>query len=334
MSQEKKLTPQELQEKAWTQKRIHYHNVQAKGVTVWQEQAQNVLKKKMDECKLLQIFEHMHLNEARASEILFEQAKLNKIHSMYCDLYEELPFRPDMAFDVVWRSFEVMSKYYCSKVLGNAGVSDSEMFQRISKEVILPILNKDNHIEVSFKSLMEAIPDSTLRFAVVRLYLKRELGINPQLGLIKDRATKILGESLYNDFHEAYYDENDNLPVANHRSAVRALRSIVLGEELELNGTTYKPLLLECRIEFVVSCILYVSRCERYHGDYMSQFKSSMAKQATYHNFYYLLTITDLLFWIVMYKFMEHEGIPALFELDKLAECSERRRMNLEAVFA
>ena len=333
MTKDAELTPKDRQEKAWTQKRIHYHNVQAKSATEWKEQAQNELKQKMDEVKLIQIFEPLHLNEAMALEILFEQAKLNKIHSMYCDLYEELPFRPDMAFDVVWRSFEVMSKYYCSKVLGNAGVSDSEMFQRISKEVILPILNKDNHIEVSFKSLMEAIPDSTLRFAVVRLYLRRELGINPQLGLIKDRATKILGESLYNDFHEAYYDENDNLPVANHRSAVRALRSIVLGEELELNGITYKPLVLECRIEFVVSCILYVSRCERYHGDYMSQFKSSMAKQATYHNFYYLLTITDLLFWIVMYKFMEHEGIPTLFELDNLAECSEKRRKNLEALF-
>lgn len=323
-----------MQEKAWTQKRIHYHNVQAKGVTVWQEQAQNVLKKKMDECKLLQIFEPLHLNEARALEILFEQAKLNKIHSMYCDLYEELPFRPDMAFDVVWRSFEVMSKYYCGKVLGDIDINDGQMFQRISKEVILPILNKDNHIEVSFKSLMEAIPDSTLRFVVVRLFVKRELGIHPQLGLIKKRATEILGEDLYIDFHDTYYDDNDNLPIASHRSAVRTLRSIVLGEEVELKGKTYKVMSQEKRIEFIISCILYVSRCERYHGDYMSQFKSSMAKQATFHNFYYLLTITDLLFWIVMYKFMEHEGIPALFELDKLAECSEKRRMNLEAVFA
>lgn len=31
---------------------------------------------------------------------------------------------------------------------------------------------------------------------------------------------------------------------------------------------------------------------------------------------------------------MEHESIPVLFELDKLTECSETRRKNLEAVFA
>lgn len=197
MKKDAELTPQERQEKAWTQKRIHYHNVQAKGVTVWQEQAQNVLKEKMDECKLFQIFEPMHLNEARTLEILFEQAKLNKIHSMYCDLYEELPFRPDMAFDVVWRSFEVMSKYYSGEVWSDKSISDSDMFRRVSKEVVLPVIKTDHQIEKAFGQLVEDIPDSTLRFMVVRLYFKRELGITPQLGLIKQRAVEILSEGLY-----------------------------------------------------------------------------------------------------------------------------------------
>lgn len=334
MKKDAELTPQERQEKAWTQKRIHYHNVQAKSATEWKEQAQNVLKQKMDECKLLQIFEPLHLNEARALEILFEQAKLNKIHSMYCDLYEELPFRPDMAFDVVWRSFEVMSKYYCGAVLGDTSISDVSLFQRISKEVILPILKKNNQIETAFNFLMEAIPESTLRFAVVRLYLKRELGITSQLGPIKARAIAILTQNMYDDFHKEFFTGDGGLTMADHRSAVRRMHSIFIGEAVELNGNPYKPLDLVDRIELLISCVLYVSRCERYHGDYMSQFKSSLAKQATYLNFYYLLTFTDLLFWIVMYKFMEHENIPMLFELNKLAECSEKRRMNLEDVFA
>ena len=61
MKKEAELTPQEKQEKAWTQKRIHYHNMQAKGVTVWKEQAQDVLEQKMDEAKLIQIFEPLHV---------------------------------------------------------------------------------------------------------------------------------------------------------------------------------------------------------------------------------------------------------------------------------
>ncbi len=334
MKKDAELTPQERQEKAWTQKRIHYHNVQAKGVTEWKEQAQNVLTQKMDECKLVQIFEPLHLNEATAFEILFEQAKLNKIHSMYCDLYEELPFRPDMAFDVVWRSFEVMSKYYSGEVWNDKSISDPDMFRRVSKEVVLPVIKTDHQIEKAFDQLVEAIPDSTLRFMVVRLYFKRELGITPQLGLIKQRAVEILSEGLYNDFKQAFISSDNNLTPEGHRSAVRRMRSIIIGEPVELYGNSYKPLAIEDRIELLMSCVLYVSRCERYHGDYMSQFKSSLAKQATYHNFYFLLIITDLLFWIVMYKFMEHENIPTLFGLDKLAECSEKRRMNLESVFA
>ena len=51
------MTPEEKQEKAWTQKRIHYHNIQANGVVEWKEQAQNVLKQKMEEVKIIQIFE-------------------------------------------------------------------------------------------------------------------------------------------------------------------------------------------------------------------------------------------------------------------------------------
>ena len=42
-----RLNPQEEQELAWTKKRVKYHNSQAKGIFVWMEQAQNVLKSKI-----------------------------------------------------------------------------------------------------------------------------------------------------------------------------------------------------------------------------------------------------------------------------------------------
>lgn len=331
--EEVSLTPQDQQEKAWTQKRIHYHNMQAKGPVVWIEQVQNVLKDKMTEMQLAQIFVPLHLNEVTAVDCLFKNAKLNKIHSMYCDLFEELPYRPDMAFDVAWRSFEVMGKYYCAVVLGDETISDVDMFHRLSKEVILPLMKNDGQIENALNSLIETIPDSTLRFMVVRLYLKRELRIMSQLGPIKKRAEDILGGGLYKDFHDEFFLANGELPMANHINAVKVMRSIIMGEGVEVNGTQYKPLDLESRIELIISCVLYVSRCERYHGDYTSQFKSDKAKLATYHNFYYLLTITDLLFWMVMFKFIEHEGMLPLFELGKLADSSEQRRANLDKMF-
>jgi hypothetical protein len=333
MKKESELKPFERQEKAWTQKRIHYHNVQAKGVTEWKEQAQNVLKKKMEDARLSQIFAPLHLKEDPATEFLFENPVLNKIHSMYCDLYEELPYRPDMAFDVVWRSFEILSKYYSREVLGNKNIGDVVMFNKISLEAISNLLKSDNKLDAEFKELMSSIPDTTLRFMVVRLYVKRELGVLPQLGPIKDRAKKLLSEELYDAFYGTYFDAEGNLPIADHRRAVSKMRSILNGEFFELNGEHFKPLDLEVRIELIISCLLYVSRCERYHGDYFSQLKSSMAKQVTYHNFYYLVTMTDLLFWMVWYQFAAHRGLSQIFSLEQLADCSKQRRANLTTIF-
>lgn len=328
-----RLNPQEEQELAWTKKRVKYHNSQAKGIIVWMEQAQNVLKSKMNGAGLKQIFVPLHLKEEFSTQFLFENAKLNKIHSMYCDNYEELPYRPDMAFDVIWRSFEVMSKYYCGEVWGRKDISDVDMFQRISHEVILPILNTESQLEQAFDQLIKSIPESTLRFMVVRLYLNRELGVLPQLGPIKARAIKIISQQMYDDFYANYFTSDNRLLIVDHRRFIRKMRSIFIGEAIELNGVSYKPLDLSDRIELMISCVLYVSRCERYHGDYMSPFKSSMAKQVTYHNFYYLLTITDLFFWIVWYKFADHQKIGHIFNLKDLAACSELRRLNLDTIF-
>lgn len=328
-----KLTTQEKQERAWTRKRVHYHNIQAKGTGIWMEQAQKMLMDKMSIACFKQIFVPLHLKETSATDFLFVNAKLNKIHSMYCDLYEELPYRPDMAFDVVWRAFEVMSKYYSREIWGDQYRSDSDMFHRVSKEIVLPVLKADTQIDKAFRQLISVIPDSTLRFMVVRLYLKRELGVLPQLGPIKMRTIGILSQQMYDDFYKNFFGTDGSLMIERHRSAVQSMRSIFMGETVDLNGNAYKSLCLENRIELLMSCVLYVSRCERYHGDYMSQFKSSMAKLATYHNFYYLLTITDLLFWIVWYKFSEHQGLGHIFSLDDLARCSEQRLMNIETVF-
>lgn len=327
------LSQRDKQEKAWTKKRVNYHNRQVKGTDMWMEQAQKELKKKLDETGLKQIFVPLHLNEVPTTEFLFVNAKLNKIHSMYCDLYEELPYRPDMAFDVVWRSFEVMSKYYSCKVWNDPDIKDTLLFQRVSQEVIVNLLNSNNQLEKSFNLLFESIPDTTLRFMVVRLFVSRDLVVLPQLHYIKERAKKILTDNHYDAFYNTYFEANGTLSPENHIKAARMMRSILKGEAVEMNGVSFKPFDLCERIELLISCILYVSRCERYHGDYVSQFKSNMAKQVTYYNFYYLLTITDLLFWMVWYKFADHQRLGQIFSLEELAAYSERRRANLDAVF-
>jgi hypothetical protein len=333
MKKDEELSQRDKQEKAWTQKRVHYHNRQAKGTEVWMEQAQEVLRSKMEEAHLVQLFVPLHLNEVPSTEFLFVNARLNKIHSMYCDLYEELPFRPDMAFDVVWRSFEVMSKYYSRVVWKDPDIKDKDMFLRVSQEVIVTVMKDNSQLEKAFNQLFEAIPDATLRFMIVRLFVSRDLSVLSQLSPIRERAKKILSENLYNAFYETFFEADGGLPYVNQLKAVGMMRSILKGEAVELEGETFKPIELEVRIELLISCVLYVSRCERYHGDYVSQFKSNLAKMVTYHNFYYLLTITDLLFWMVWYKFAGHQGLGQIFGLEELAACSEQRRKNLDVIF-
>ena len=333
MRKEEELLQRDKQEKAWTQKRVHYHNRQAKGTEVWMEQAQKVFGSKMEEAHLAQLFVPLHLNEVPATEFLFVNARLNKIHSMYCDLYEELPFRPDMAFDVVWRSFEVMSKFYSRVVWKDSDIKDKDMFLRVSQEVIVTVMKDNGQLENAFNQLFEAIPDTTLRFMIVRLFVSRNLSVLSLLSPIRERAKKILSEKLYNAFYGTFFEADGNLPYVNQLNAVGMMRSILKGETVELNGETFKPIGLEVRIELLISCVLYVSRCERYHGDYVSQFKSNLAKMVTYHNFYYLLTITDLLFWVVWYKFADHQGLGQIFGLEELAACSEQRRKNLDIIF-
>jgi hypothetical protein len=40
------------------------------------------------------------------------------------------------------------------------------------------------------------------------------------------------------------------------------------------------------------------------------------------------------LFWIVWYKFADHQKIAQIFSLEGLAVCAEQRRQNLETIFA
>jgi hypothetical protein len=72
------------------------------------------------------------------------------------------------------------------------------------------------------------------------------------------------------------------------------------GNDFEIAGEHIKSLGLPKRISFITSCILFTSRCERFHGDYFSHFKSDRASLRTYHHFYYLLTFTYVLLWVVI----------------------------------
>ena len=80
---------------------------------------------------------------------------------------------------------------------------------------------------------------------------------------------------------------DDKMNALNQRNAALLLLLILRGKEVDIEGKVLKPLELEKRIELYVSCVIYSSRCERFHGDYYSPLKSSLADLATYYEYYF-----------------------------------------------
>lgn len=105
-----KLTPEEKQELAFTRKRVLYNN---KWVTnLWKEEAQRIFESRLSDMGKKQIFEGVRLHVDNATEILFKDAQLNKLHSIITDIYDSLPYHPDSAFDQAWSALELSMKLY------------------------------------------------------------------------------------------------------------------------------------------------------------------------------------------------------------------------------
>lgn len=114
MTQEKRInvmTEAETREYEQTRLRVNYNNSWP-SEKKWISPLQEELLARMDKEGLKQVFYPMALDESRAVDILFEDAELNRLLSTLLDLYDELPLRPDAAFDVAWRALEIAIMFY------------------------------------------------------------------------------------------------------------------------------------------------------------------------------------------------------------------------------
>lgn len=76
----KDLSVEEKQELAFTRKRVLYNNKWA--ANPWKEEAQRVFETRLSDIGKKQIFEGVRLHVDNATEILFKDAQLNKLHSI------------------------------------------------------------------------------------------------------------------------------------------------------------------------------------------------------------------------------------------------------------
>lgn len=238
---------------------------------------------------------------------LYENPALNMIFSTSTDYLESLPFRPDIAFDSMWTAFEAMIMRYAADVWGISGTSAKSdvIHRRICTEVIGSVLGSDQKLDEAMESLIAMVPYSIGRFALVRMLHDRELRYASQFGMVSARAENILSEELYGAYRSRYLTPDGELPAANHRDGARKIQRMLRDDKLTFFGKEVKGLSKENRYLYIISVILYTSRCERFHGDYFSPFGSNLASFGTYAHWYWMLCMTHALFWIVFYRYSQ-----------------------------
>ena len=240
------------------------------------------------------------------TKILYNHPNLNKIHSISLDALECLPWRPDIAYDRWWVAFEVLLHEYDRTIWHNSGSSKRtiDLFCRFCNEVVLPELKDDEKLNQNFFKWMDSIPLSVCRYGVVRMLLDREIKVDSQYDFVRERAIKILGESLYDAFKKEYLtieDGKQTLNEHNHYRSANKLNRIITGKKITFQDKEVKGIVYAKSIEFVLSCILYASRCERLHGDYFSPFYSDKIKFSLYAHWYWMADMVYFLF-ILLFK--------------------------------
>ena len=93
----------------WTDLRVSYNNSWPNNGK-WHSDVQKALDEWLQNQNITQIFTPVKLGD-KAIDILFQNAKLNKLLSGIIDIYDELPYRPDEGFDIAWRSLEILMNH-------------------------------------------------------------------------------------------------------------------------------------------------------------------------------------------------------------------------------
>lgn len=316
----------ERKEYEQTRSRVKYNN--GWPAAQWRSPLQDTLLANMKKAGLEQVFWPIVLEEDKAVDVLFEDAELNRIISTLFDLYDELPLRPDAAFDVSWRALEIvihfyLKQYYPKALEGPIETIPASVEQKISRMtncVFEQQLNNCQPLQDVFKRLLnEGVSESALHYIVARMFLPGELQVKTQWSQVSIRCRDILGKGLFDEFRGKYVKDN-HLDASSHHNADRLLLLILKGEKNIVLEHEFDALSLQDRITFVLSGILYSSRCERFHGDFFSPLKSDRSTLKTYYEQYWLLTMSYMFFWMTVYKYLEKKGVVPFFSLEALAD--------------
>lgn len=310
-------------------KRIAFNNSWTDGA-MWRDDAFDRLQ---DYLKVTPIWTNVVLNEENAFDYFDANPIIDKAFSLYLDSFDVIPYHPDLAFDIIWRVFEASLVNYGNTHWKPCPEGTHVLVTRASSEIISALANQDPSLKSLIQEYLEHIPLPLLRYMFARMYYERELGVSQQLELIQSRCKTILGDT-YALIKDKYGIKKDSPSPENQRNAALLLGKILRGEKVVL-GTPKKTVItlpLTDRIDLFINGILFTSRCERFHGDVPSPFKSSLnTSLSRYQAYYYLSAATAIFYYCILYKEASYSG-NEVFSMKNLVESFGTLRKNISGM--
>jgi hypothetical protein len=278
-------------------------------ITDVETEAMNYVRERLADKGLKQILSTVKMDKTTAFAALASDKQLAKIFSSFLDVYDSLPYHPDLAFDAAWRSLEYSIRVYADRAWRYKEDKPlHDIFPKISSEVVESLINKEADLKDAFEYLVSNTSISAARYTIVRLFYAKQLSEAPQIKFVRERVEKVLPKDMLEAIEKVYMDGEGRMTARNVKDVARRLIRLLNGQDIQIGDTSYKPIPLCDRIELLISGILYTSRCERFHGDIYSPLKSSKTTLLTYYEYYFLALASMLFFWIAFYKLIERNG--------------------------
>lgn len=232
--------------------------------------------------------------------------------SYLLDAVDSLPYRPDHAFDWVWRAFEYLTNNSC----GGIGNITDTIRNFVCPEIDWYFLS-NNQAENAFFDLVEKIPMQTCEYWIKRIvaagpynytsgnhkvlssYAKRLLFANGQPTVTSPAIHAVLCHL------GSKYNLSDT---TQRRSGAALLRRIIRGEPVSLGSTPVQLNRSEI-LFFLISGLGYAFRNDRAHAKSIAPFRSSYASVKTYAHCWFMF----LLIYEATFMFLHSRRSPQIF---------------------
>lgn len=206
---------------------------------------------------------------------------------------DQLPYRPDVAFDAIWKALD--AEFFRVKYEVSAPQHESRFESFLNK------VTSDQNTCKAFFPLADVIPMQTCEFAAKRI-LKSNAAPDQHSEAFLKRVKGCFGDSLYSSFLSKYEPAWAASPEEAQRRSGAFLRKLLLGNELDINGNKFS-LTQEKIASFLISIVMPQFRNERFHGTTFPPFRSSAAKLKTYAHGYFILQVAyALLLEVFLYR--------------------------------